>query len=449
MFFVFMAALPVCRAQNAGGPPGAAGQQGQKMRLTLKQAVDLALSPDGSPRVQLAQELIRQSEARLAQARAPLLPNIDGAVSQQNRTTNLAAFGLSFQIPVPGFSFPRLVGPFSVFDARATGSQTFFDLSAIRRYQASKKTKTQSEAERDATEDQVRAQVARAYLGCVRAQAGVEAAQANVTLAQALVKQANDRKNEGTATEIDVTRAQVQVANARQVLLVAQNEHHRSTLQLLRTIGLDLNVTVEIAESLSFLPVQPIAPQEALQTAFELRPDWKADQLRREAANLNYGAVKAERLPSVTLFGDYGSSGTTIDYSIPTRTLGVSMRVPVFDGGRRDARRAESASLLRQQQIQSRDLRAQIELDVRLALDNLVSAAEQVKVAEEGLTLAQDELAHAQRRFAAGITTSVEVTDAQSRLERARENRIAALFNHNQARLELGAATGTISQMIQ
>jgi outer membrane protein TolC len=94
-------------------------------------------------------------------------------------------------------------------------------------------------------------------------------------------------------------------------------------------------------------------------------------------------------------------------------------------------------------------LRDQIELDVRLALDGMHSADAQVKTAEEGLTLAENELAQAERRYKAGVTNSIEVTDAQTRLARARDNRINALYNYNLARIDLGAAMGTIQSMIQ
>jgi outer membrane protein TolC len=124
------------------------------------------------------------------------------------------------------------------------------------------------------------------------------------------------------------------------------------------------------------------------------------------------------------------------------------LRVPVFDGGRRNARRAESESLYRAEQARTRDLEQQAALDVRLALDALRSAEEQVKVAEEGLKLAGDELSQAQRRYRAGVTTSVEVTDAQTRLARARDNRTAALYLFNQARIDYGQATGTIRSML-
>ena len=99
--------------------------------------------------------------------------------------------------------------------------------------------------------------------------------------------------------------------------------------------------------------------------------------------------------------------------------------------------------------IRNEDLRAQIELEVRLALDSLQSSAEQVQTAEEGLALAENEVAQAQRRYSAGASPGIEVTEAQTRLERARENRISALFGYNVARINLAVATGTMRQLVQ
>jgi outer membrane protein TolC len=91
----------------------------------------------------------------------------------------------------------------------------------------------------------------------------------------------------------------------------------------------------------------------------------------------------------------------------------------------------------------------QVELDVRLALDSLRSADSQVKTAGEGLTLAQSELEQARRRYQAGVTNSLEVTDAQTRLDRARDNQVDALYNYNLARLDLATATGAIQEYVQ
>ena len=105
----------------------------QPLELSLKQAVDMALAPDGNARVQLVQEAVKQAQSRHAQARAALLPNLDASVSEQNQTRNLAAMGIKIQLPIPGFQFPELAGPYTLFDARASVTQSVFDFSAIRR----------------------------------------------------------------------------------------------------------------------------------------------------------------------------------------------------------------------------------------------------------------------------------------------------------------------------
>src|SRR3954469_20794690 len=88
--------------------------------LSMKRAVEIALAPDGSTRAALAQESIQQAQQRVAQARSAFLPTLDAAVQDRRQTVNLQAYGFSFNLPVPGFSIPSLVGPFSVLDARAS-----------------------------------------------------------------------------------------------------------------------------------------------------------------------------------------------------------------------------------------------------------------------------------------------------------------------------------------
>jgi outer membrane protein TolC len=415
--------------------------------LSLKHAVEIALAPEGNARVQIADELVRQAEARAAQARSALLPNFDASVSESNQTRNLRAFGIDFP-SVPGFAFPTITPPFNVFDIRVSGSQNLFDFSSIRRFQTARASVQSVRSDARGAREQVAAQVARLYLAALRADAALETAKANAELSETLLRLANSQKAAGTGTGIDVTRASVQLANDQQRLLAAQNERERSHLELLKALGLRLDGQIELTDALGFRPVEPIAVEQAIKIALESRPELKAQEQREATARLSYSGVKWERLPSVALFGDYGSIGTGPDAAAPTRTYGVSVRLPLFDGGRRDARRAESLSQLKQEQIHTRDLRDQIELDIRTALDSLRSAEAQVTAAREGLALAERELEQARRRYEAGVASSIEVTDAQTRLQRARDNQILALFNHNLARIDLNSAMGTIQQLI-
>src|SRR5215470_4039136 len=105
----------------------AAAWAADPLQLSLKRAVEIAASPEGNAKIQLAGEAVKLAESRQAQARAALLPNVDGTFTAQDLTRSLEAMGVRFQSPIPGFQFPTFVGPFSVVDARLTGSQSVFD----------------------------------------------------------------------------------------------------------------------------------------------------------------------------------------------------------------------------------------------------------------------------------------------------------------------------------
>jgi outer membrane protein len=440
-----MASTPLRPAE----PPEAARPP---LRLTLQRAVELALSPEGNTHIQLSREFVIQAKSRSRQARAALLPDLSAAAYEENNTRSLDALGLRNIVPAR-FSgliqIPRLVGPYDVFDARMTLVQNLLDVSSIRRFQASKALVQAATAENENTDDQVAAQVAKAYVSALRAEAVVDAATANMELAEAVLKTTENQKAAGAGTGIDVTRAKVQSANERQKLLVAQNDRRRAQLVLLRAIGLRLDTLIELSDRLTYNPVNVQLVEAAPNGAETTRSDLFAQTDRENSARIALSAARLERLPTITAFSDYGAIGLDPYRALPTYTYGVTIRVPIFDGGRRDARRAESLSLFRQEQIRSNDLRDQIQLEVQLAIDGLQSADEQVKVAQEGLGLANNELAQARRRYEAGITSSLEVVDAQTRLARARDNYIAAVFGHNLARIDLGQATGEIRKMIQ
>jgi outer membrane protein len=417
------------------------------LHLTLRRAV--AIAAEDSARVRIAVELVQQADSRVGQARAGLLPNIDAQVSHSNQTRNLEASGVRITSPVPGISIPKFVGPFNVFDARATGTQTILNLATLRRYQASKAARGAARSDVDAAAEEIAAAVARAYIAALRAEAQLAAVGANITLAEALLEQAQNLKAAGTGTGMEVTRAQVQLVHERQRRIVVENERRQARLQLLRTMNLSLDTEIALDDALEYRSVDPQTMNQALTRAVAERPDYRAQVERESTAKLAARAVKMERVPSFAFFGDYGSIGTNLNNAVVTRTYGFTVSVPIFDGGRRDARRAEAASQQRVEHVRTTDLETQIAFEVRIALDSLRSADEEVQVAREGLGLAEAELEQARRRYVAGVAPSLEVTQAQTGLARARDNMVSALFHHSQARIDLGHAMGTVRQEIQ
>jgi outer membrane protein len=430
----------------------AAGQQPEQsvLSLSLKRAVQIAIAPDGNAQIRLSAEALKQANARSGQALAPLLPDISSSLSYRNQTLNLNASGLRLGIPAfPGYEIPSLVGPFNTMDARLSGSQSIFDISSIRRLQSAHAGVSAAESDMESMAERVAAQVARAYLLAIRADADVETARANITLSQAVLNQAENQRGAGTGTGIEITRARVQLTNDQQRLLVEENARRSAHLKLLRSMDLSLSIELELTDKLGYIPVDAVTLERAKAQALAERPDLKAQQERESSTRLSASATKLERVPSVLFFGDYGTIGLGFDDALPTRTVGVTLRVPIFDGGRRDYRRIEAASQYRAEMVRTKELKEQIELDVRLALDALHSAEEQVKVAREGLQLSENELAQARRRYDAGVAYGLEVTDAQTRLERARDNQTEALYNYNLARIDLENAMGQVRSSVQ
>ena len=421
---------------------------GEVLPLTLQKAIALATAKDGNLRLQLVRESIAQAETRRRHALSAFLPNVEGAVAAANQTRNLRAFGIQFPT-IPGLSFPSFAGPFTVVDYRATANQSILDFASIQRYKAAQAMITVAELEAANATNLTVQQVARAYVLALQGEAGVDTAKANVELSQALVKLAESQKNAGMGTGIDVTRARVQLANEEQRLLVAQNARERAALELLKVIGGDMALTVELNDRVNDGSEPTPALDDLLKSALSGRQDLKAQQKRELVAAINVQTVGAERWPTLGAAGDYGVIGNGSDNMLPTRSIGVSLRVPIFDGGRRDARRAESGVLERQERLRAADLAKQVELEVRLSLNNVKSARDQIATSKQGLELSENELAQAQRRFEAGVANSLELTDAQTRLSRARDNHLTALYQFNLARIDLAAATGTIQQAVQ
>lgn len=424
-------------------------QEARVLPLTLEQAVDLALAPDGALRLQLAGELIQQAEAQRGQARAALLPGADGAYTFRSFTNNLEAFGVRLEIPGLPFRPPNFVGPIETSDWRAQFSWNVLDLSAWARYKAAGSRLKAAGLEQQAARNQAAAVVVRAYTNLQRAHQQIETARANVELAERLRRLAESRKAAGAGTGIEITRAGVQLANEKTRLLAAEEERSAAELQLLRAMNLPLMTRVETREELRYEPRETPDAEALLEAARAGRPELQAQRERRRAAGLSFKAARRERLPSLQAFGDYGVVGTTFSSGLPTRSVGVRVNLPVFDGGRRDARRAETASLARQEELRTRDVEQQVEMEVRLAAEAMRSAEAQVRTALEALALAEQELAHAERRYEAGVAPALEVTDAQTRVARAREQKVTALFRHRSARVEVGVAAGALEEILR
>jgi len=420
--------------------PGAAKiATGQPATLSYEQAVKLAI--DNNLATLRAHERRNEARGQQEQARAPLLPNISGVAFQANLTENLVALG--FQPGTfPGFN-TTFLGPFKNFDARLFLSQRVFDLSAIRNYQAGKAGVRVAELQEALAREQVSSRTGLLYLEALRADRAVVAAQANVELARALLQLAQDQRNAGVATGVDVTRAQTRLAEQQVGLAQAQTDSEQARLNLQRLIGLPLGSPLTLTDQLRFVEDPLPSVDTAVAQAAHDRREIQVAEEENRASQLELQSARAEHLPSLEVLSDYGSSGITPgSFALPTRRVAVQLNVPIFNGGLTQGRVTAAASRERQTELSLADVRGQVEEDVRLSLTTLTTAAVQVRAADESVMLAQRELEMARDRFRAGVADNLEVITAQVSLANARVAQVNALAQHNAARLNLAAALG-------
>jgi len=445
---MFLQAAPVAAQQNStsvqvGGPqqiPGAARvATGRPASLSFEQAIQLAI--ENNLATLLAHE--RRNEARgvKQQSLSPLLPNISGVAYQANLTENLVALGFT-PGSITGIN-STFLGPFKNFDARILLTQTIFDLSAIRSYQAGRTGVRVAELREGLAREQVASGTGLIYLEALRADATVVAAQANVDLAQALLKLAQDQRNAGVATGVDVTRAQTRLAEQQVRLAQAQTTSEQARLDLQRVVGLPLGSSLTLSDQLRFTEEPLPSVETAVAQAGENRCEVQVAEEQNRVSRLERQAARAEYLPSVEFVSDYGASGITPNTSdLPTRRVAVQVNIPIFNGGLTRGRLTEATSRERQSELELSNIRGQVEEDVRLALSTLRTASVQVRAADESVMLAQRELEMARDRFRSGVGDNLEVVTAQTSLASARDAQVTALAQHNAARLNLAAALG-------
>ncbi len=413
--------------------------------LSLHDAIQAAI--DNNVNVRLLRERIAAAQSAANTSLGALLPNVSGYATGRNQTVNLAAFGIpQDRLGALGLS-GSVTQPFEVYDARASLVQNIFSLSLIQRWRAARTGVDVASLEAEVTKRDVMATTGLLYIEAIRAEAAVKARQADIELSQQLLKLAKDRKAAGIATGLDVTREEVQLENTRQRLLVAQNDQESAKLNLIRALGIDFDVRLVLTDELALVNVAPQSHTDALLAAHENRTELKAQLTRQKLASLSLSSVTSERVPSLSLNGDYGWVGLKPDDAFATRSVGLMLSVPIFDGGQREGRISETRSRVRQESIRMKDVTDQISLEVRNALLTLDSSRQQVGVAEKGIELAMKELTFARDRYAAGLATNIEVTNAQTSVARARDNQIEALFRFNASRINLARAKGEIEQL--
>jgi len=288
-----------------------------------------------------------------------------------------------------------------------------------------------------------------AYLQIIAAASRIDAIRSQVETAQALYDRAVDQEKAGTSAGIDVLRSQVELKQQQQRLLAQRNQFDKNKIELGRIIGLPPGQDFKLSDTTPFSPLTALTLDQALAAALAQRPDYQGYQARVRAAEETVKAARGERYPTAGISADYGAIGPLPSEAHGTFTFQASAKVNLFDGGRIKSDVIQAQAALKQRQDELADLGSQIDAQVRTAFLDIRTAADQVAVARENLELANQTLMQSRDRFAAGVTDTVEVVQAQESVATANDDIISALYAHNLAKIALARALGGAEQGIQ
>ena len=417
--------------------------------LTLIQAIERGLRANLG--LLTSVEAGRESVAQRVRALSALLPHVTGQVSAVEQQLNLAALGFNVMIPPSvGFSIPTIVPPYSYESAQVNASITLFDYTAISGYKAAKQSGRAAVLDVRNARDLVVLGVGDGYLQIISDAARISATQAEIDADTAVYMNAVRRHDAGTAIGIDVLRSQVQVKQRQQTLIAAKNQFEKDKIALGRAIGLPLGQDFTVTDPALALPPNAIQLNDALAKAYENRSDYLASKARVAAAEFTLRANKAQRYPTANITGYYGDEGIRL-FSNSHGVFNVTGAVQfnIFDGGRIRADVLQSNAELRNRRNEMENTKGQIDADVRNALLDLTSAAAQLDVARSNVDLSGQTLKQAQDRFAAGVTNTVEVVQAQQSVADANENLISAQYQDNIAKVSLVRALGLAERGMQ
>jgi len=411
----------------------------------LQSAVNLALRQNLG--LLLSRADTRAARGQRWQQLSALLPHVDAAPLLAASKTNIEETGLGGVAKL--FHISPSVGPFSYFDARAGVSQSLFDWKSINAARAAgESVKSATYTFLDA-HDLVVLAVGYVYFQAVADEARIATDEAQVQVAQTLFDQATDQVNAGTAADIDALRSKVELQTRQQELIQARNNFAIQKITVARVIGLSPGQDFDFTDKSNYQPIENMTMDEALRRSYTSRSDYRAAMSDVRAAELSRKAAVAGYFPSLSFNSDYGTGAAHPSDATQVYDVRGTLSIPIFTGNRVHGDILQAEAKLEQSRERLDSLRAQIEADVRTALLNLQSSAEQVKVARSNIDLADETLKQSRDRFTAGVTDTVEVVQSQEAVASAHEQYISSLYNYNFAKISLIRALGAAEQGVK
>jgi len=391
--------------------------------LNLGQCIKIALKHH--PDIIAARSTMGINQSRIGQAKASYYPQINlssgySRYSPASITTN--------------HSFDEYTGS-------ATLRQNIYDFGKtatevkIRRLNLNT-----SHSDLENTSEQLIFKVKQAYFGVLKARRNRVVAMETVTQFRQHLKQAKGFYKVGTRPKFDVTKAEVDLGNAKLNLLIASNALKTAKADLNNTLGIPDAPPYAIEDNLVFQKYD-ISFKEALQRAYKQRPDLQSTRYQKKALEESVRLAKKGYYPTLSGDADYSWSGESFPLT-SAWNVGVTLSFPLFNGSLTKYRVEEARKNLRVLEANKESLRQNIFLGIQQSYLDLKEAGERIPVAELTVKQAKENLNIANGRYKAGVGNPIEVTDAEVSLTNAKTAYIEALYDYKVAKASLVKAMG-------
>ena len=419
----------------------AGGTSQQRLRLSLAEAVGRAVDLNEDVLIARAEQARTAGLAR--EVRSASLPELRADVNYNRNIQNAVLFLETGDGDVQQIR----LGQDNSYSFAISLEQPILDLALGPARTAAKLSDQATEVQVETARVSVALAARLAYYNALLDKELVVVQEKALEQAQARLREVEAFYRVGTASDFDLLTAQVEVENIRPLLIEARNQLELNSNRLKRTIGLPLDRQIDLTDQL-VRPSELPPLEEAINVALRNRPDLEAQSLVVGLQTQNLAVEKASGYPTLDLVANLtrqGASSTLFpggqDFA-QSASAGLQFSVPIFDGRARSGRVQQARASMDREKYRLEQLTENVRLDVQQSHQALVAAEEQIEASESNIARSERALEIAQTRFRNGLSTQVELNDAELAVTQARTNFAQALFNYNAARAQLMAAMG-------
>ena len=415
--------------------PSANTTKVESEKLTLKDAEQTAIK--NNPRVSVGRLLALAQHQVVRESRAAELPTVVGSLTAEDAEE-------ASRISAGSLTASQL---FEHAGAGANASQLVTDFGRTKNLVLSAKLQEQAQnANALATTEDVVLATDQAFYNALQAQALLKVAQQNVDTRQTTDRQVTVLTENKLKSTLDQSFADVNLSQAKLLLLDAQNNAVSTMVALDEVLGLDKQTTFELMPDSAALQSPPTDAEQLLQLALEQRPDLQTLDYNHQAAVKFTRAQQQQLLPTITALGTAGTVPIRPDQYYVTNwwgAAGVNINVPIFNGFLHSAQAKEASIRAEAASEQTRGLRNHIVRDVRTSLLTAQTTYQRVAVTEELLKQANLALDLAQARYRIGLSSIVELSQAQYQQTDAAIGNTNAQYQYRLALSTLNYEIGT------